>query len=143
MQILRSIAAIVVGLIVTVLTISIIHAIGHRLFPLPEGIDPHDTEALKKAIPSLPAGAFLMVVVAWEGGAFAGSFVSALIAGRARIWHALPNGLFVLAASIAMFYHLPHPDWTIVAGLLMPMPMSMLAGKLASLIFPPQTAVSS
>jgi hypothetical protein len=42
-------------------------------------------------------------------------------------------GAAVLAATVVNFLALPgHPHWMILAGLLLPLPMSMLGGWLAS-----------
>ena len=34
-------------------------------------------------------------------------------------------------------YDVMHPNWMILAALLLPLPVSLLAGKLVSMVFPP------
>ena len=144
MKIVRSILAVVIGLVVSMASITLIHGIGQRLYPLPEGVDPNDMEKLKELIPTMPIGALIMVVLAWESGAFFGGAAGALIAGRGRCWHAGIIGGLVLAATIANLWMLQgHPDWMIVAGLLLPLPVSLLAGKVVSMMFAPATQDSA
>jgi hypothetical protein len=144
MKILRSILAVVAGFIVSAMVTFAIQQISHRMYPLPEGTDTSDMEALSKLLPTMPIGALLMVLFSWEFGAFIGGAVAALIAGRARCWHAGIVGGLVLASTITVFFMLRgHPEWMIVAGLLLPLPVSLLAGKLVSLLVPTPTSPGS
>ena len=79
MKILRSIAAIVVGLIVAMVTIMIIEGVSHAIDPPPEGFQISDREAAKKLLDSKPIGMLLMLPLAWESGAFLGGLLAALI----------------------------------------------------------------
>ena len=133
MKVVRSVLAIIVGLMVFIGIAMLIQAISHRIYPPPEGIDMHDPVAVKTLMETLPLGAFLMVLLSWGMGTFVAGAVAALIAGRARCLHAGIIGGLVLAATIMIFWMIPHPDWLIVAGLLLPLPLSLLAGKLVSL----------
>lgn len=134
MWILRSIAAVVIGLIVQSGVTFLIHSISAMVYPLPEGVDPNDFEALGRIMPTMPIGAFALVLLAWESGALLGGAIAALIASRAPIVHAGIIGGFVLLASAMMLFLLPHPAWMIVAGLLLPLPIALLAGKLVAMM---------
>ena len=137
MKLLRSILAVVAGLIVSMIVTFAIQQISHRMYPLPEGTDMNDMEALSKLLSTMPIGAHLIVLLSWELGAFLGSGVAALIAGRAHCTHAGIIGTFVLVGTIANLFILRgHPDWMIVLGLLLPLPVSLLAGKLVSFLVP-------
>jgi hypothetical protein len=137
MWIVRSIAAIVIGLIVQSGATFFIQSISTMMYPLPEGVDPNDFEALRRIVPTLPAGALAMVLLSWESGALLGGATAALIASRGRVVHAGIIGGFVLLASAIMIVLLPHPTWMVVAGLLLPVPIALLAGKLVAAIFRP------
>jgi hypothetical protein len=152
MKIVRSILAIVVGAIVAAAVVSAAEAVNFFLFR-PENMSIEEfgkvlRENPKKVadwIKTLPVEALVVVLAGWAVGAFLGGLVAALIAGRARCWHAGIIGGFVLLGAIYNFYDmknrydLAHPDWMIVAGLLLPLPMSLLAGKLVSMLFPAAT----
>ena len=137
MWILRSIAAVVIGLIVQSGVTFLIHSISAMMYPLPEGTNPNDFEALGRIMPTMPTGAFAMVLLAWESGALLGGTTAALIASRAPVVHAGIIGGFVLLASAMMLVLLPHPAWMIVAGLLLPLPLALLVGKLVALMSGP------
>jgi hypothetical protein len=148
-KILRSIAAVIVGLFTMMVTVGFVERLGHEIYPWPEGVnDPElikkfrsDPAAGKKFVDELPTGAIAVVLFAWQIGAFFGALVAALIAASRRYLHAGIIGGVVLLASIAMMMLISHPDWMIVAGLLLPMPLSLIAGKLVSLLFPPPPPV--
>jgi hypothetical protein len=135
-QILRTIAALFVGGIVGYLAIWAGHWPSGEIYPLPEGTNPDDLVALRQILPTMPLGAFIAVLLYWQAGAFFGGATAALIGGKARCWHSAAIGLFVLAGTVMMIIKLPHPDWMIVAGLLLPLPVSIGAGKLVGIIFP-------
>jgi hypothetical protein len=144
MKILRSILAVVAGLIVSMIVTSAIQRISVWMYPLPEGTDLNDMEALSKLLPTMPFGAHLLILFSWELGAFVGGAVAALIAGRAHCAHAGFIGGLVLAFTIAIFFMLRgHPEWMIILGLLLPLPVSLLAGKLVSFLVPTPAAPAS
>jgi len=62
-------------------------------------------------IQTLPLGAFLMVLLAWALGTFAGSFVAARVACCAPIVHGMIISLLFLVAGIVNMLMIPHPVW--------------------------------
>jgi len=79
-----------------------------------------------------------MLQVAWAIAAFFGGGVAALIAGRGRMLHAGIIGALVLAATVINFFQMKslcdymHPAWLIATGVLLPIPLSLAAGKIVS-----------
>jgi hypothetical protein len=105
-----------------------------------------DKEAMKAFALSLPEDAMVAVLLGWQAAAFFGGGVSALIAGRRRVLHAGIIGVLVLAGTIFNVLEMKregisHPDWMLIAGLLSPIPLSLLAGKVVSLLLPPPPAL--
>jgi hypothetical protein len=157
MKILRSILGIVVGWFVSGVVIAAVQAINFFLYkPAETGGDTakmtawmkavtEDPEKLAAWVKTLPFEAFLLVLISWQLGAFVGGWLSAKIAGRARLLHAGIIGLLVLAGTIYNFYDLKtrhditHPEWMVIAGLLLPLPVSLLAGQLVAWRNPPST----
>ena len=101
---------------------------------------------MKEWVESLPESAMVVVLLAWEVGAFLGGGLAALIAGFWRRLHAGVIGAFILAATALNFYimkseyDISHPDYMIVLGLLLPLPMSILGGALVERRFPSAVA---
>jgi hypothetical protein len=152
MKFVRSILAIVVGFILAQIVIVSMETANFLLFvdmTLEElGKAMQDNpQKLADLFKTLPVQALVIVVAGWAVGSFLGGFAAALIAGWARCWHAGIIGGIVLLGTIANVYRMKttydisHPDWMIVAGLLLPLPMSLLAGKIVSMLLPSGPAV--
>ena len=154
MVIVRSILAIVVGMAVGVLVIVAIHIVNFIVYgpyadqPFADRMESmqkmqKDPAAMKKYADEMPTNALILVVLSWQAGAFLGGCVAGLIAAQWRVWHAGAIGALVLAATIYTIYDMKnkfdvsHPDSVIIAGLLLPLPLSLLAGKFASWMRPP------
>jgi hypothetical protein len=142
MKVLRGIAAILVGMFVGGVAVGVTENIGRLVFPPPEVMkDPEsfrkllaDPEQLQQVMDELPIGSFAFVLIAWLLGAIIGGATAALAAPGGRIIHAGVIGFFILLASVGAMIIIPHPVWMRIAGLLLPLPMSLLAGKVVSLI---------
>jgi hypothetical protein len=163
MNIVRSVLGVVIGCIVAVVIITAIQAINFVQYKPADapGLDDmkklsewmealqKDPQKMSAWFQTLPVAALVVVLCSWQLGAFLGGAVSALIAGRARLLHAGIIGAVVLVSTIYNFYDMKnrydiaHPDWMIVAGLLLPLPVSLLAGKLVSMLFPPTVPPAS
>jgi hypothetical protein len=149
MKILRSILAIVVGVIVAVVLIWVAEAVNFIVYgpdpdkPFAERMETgqklkENPQAMKAWIESMPTGAMVILQTAWSVGAFFGGGVAALIAGRRRLLHAAIIGGFVLAATVFNLFMMKamcdydHPVWLIALGVLLPIPLAMLAGKIVA-----------
>lgn len=130
----RTIVGVVAGIIVAMLTITLVEWAGHQAYPPPPGLDPMIAADMARIIAMQPFGALLVVVVAWVVGAFDGGLVAALIArdNRPRIAAVVP-ALVVMAGVIGMIMMMPsHPAWMAVAGLLLPLPAGLAGAALAA-----------
>ena len=135
---LRSILALIAGLVVAIVVVMILEMLGHWLYPPPPGIDLHDPETLKTIIDKLPRGAIIAVLVAWGCGTFAGSWTAALIARRARIIHGLIVGGILMGFGVMTMLMIPHPIWfMLAAGAIFPL-ASVAGGLVAGLQSPAQ-----
>lgn len=110
-SILRSIAGVVFGACVAGGVIILVELISGRMYPPPPGLDLRDPEVFKSYFAGLPVGAFLMVLVAWGLGTFAGAWVCARIAGRLKVAHGLLLGALFLIAGVTNMLAIPHPAW--------------------------------
>jgi hypothetical protein len=98
---LRSVIAVVVGVLAGVVIVILVEAVGHLLFPPPQGVNIKDPAAL---------GAKLSVLLAWVLGVFGGSIIASVIGRR---WAPVPGlvALTLLAFSIETMLSIPHPLW--------------------------------
>ena len=109
--ILRSVAGVFFGACLATGVIILTAQISGRMYPPPPGLDYGDTEAMKSFMASLPTGAFLMILVAWGLGTFAGAWICAKVAGRAKLAHGLVLATLLLCAGVSNMFAIPHPIW--------------------------------
>jgi hypothetical protein len=108
---LRSVAGVFFGACLATGIIILVAQISGRIYPPPPGLDYGDTEAMKAFMASLPTGAYLMILVAWGLGTFAGAWVCARVAGRAKLAHGLVLATLLLVAGVSNMFVIPHPVW--------------------------------
>ena len=126
--VLKTILAVIAGVIAGGAIVFVTEAIGHSLFPPPADIDLSNPDDVKRLMASLPAGAFAMVLLGWFLGSFAGAYVAHAIARKPVAAWAVAV-IFILF-TIMNFFMIPHPAWMIAAGLLIPLVSAWLVLRL-------------
>ena len=114
----RNIGAGIAGVVVAGLLVWVVEMIGHTAYPMPEGLDYRDTEAMASYVASLPVGALLSVVLAWVIGTFGGTFVGSRIGTAPPYIFAVLVGGFVLLGIALNLAAIPHPTWMGVTGVI-------------------------
>ena len=128
---LRSIVALVAGLFATMIVITGMEAISAVwLFPPPPGLDFRDPAAVNAFIKTMPAPAFAWILGAWLLGTFIGAGLAARIAERHRALLAVLIGLLVVIGTIVNATSIEHPRWVLALGVLLPIPLALLAARL-------------
>ncbi len=114
----RKILGIILGLCVALTVIALLQALGHKLWPLPEGLDVRDKVALAEALRNAPVLALAWVAVTWFAGTLAGAYISLRVARDVwTTWPALTVEAVLLAMGVLNLMALPHPGWFWIAGL--------------------------
>jgi MFS family permease len=127
---LRTVLAIVAGLITAMLVIFGVEAAGMLLFPPPAGM-PLETEAdLAKLVAMASPAAKAWLVFGWALGSFVGAWVAARISRRHRRIAALAVALFIVAGTVMNAMVITHPLWMNLLGILLPVPLALLAARL-------------
>ena len=128
----RAILGVVAGLCTMFIVIMGIEYLGHQLYPPPGGLNPMVPTDLSAILAAQPAAAKAFVVLAWVLGAFAGGWVAAKISRTYPRAAAAVVALAVMAGVVGMIVQLPdHPRWMAALGLLLPVPVALLAARLA------------
>lgn len=130
--IVRSIAAVLAGIVVgSVVNMGIV-TIGPMLIPPPAGADMSTMEGLRDSMQLFTPINFLPPFLAHALGTLVGAFVAAKIALRHRIKLAMVVGVFFLIGGIAAVRMLGGPMWFQVADLVLAyLPMAYLGAVLA------------
>lgn len=134
-EILRNTFAAMVGAITGIMLIALIQLISASVYPLPEGMNPADREAMGEFIRTLPAPAMLLVLGGYLVGVCCGAWVAGRLsrtAPRRQVF--MVTGLFLIA-SVMNLTSFPHPLWFWVANL-----VAVLGGGWLALRWQPQRA---
>lgn len=127
----RTVIGILLGFVAMWLVAASVEFLSHAIYPPPAGLDPTIHEHLQIIIETAPTGALLLLVCAWVAGAFAGGWTAARIARHPRVAAAIV-ALGVMGGVIGMIVVVPqHPRWVSIMGLLLPMPVALIASRLA------------
>ena len=132
--VVRNILAIIIGWFIgSAINMGLIEA-GHTLIPI-EGLDPNDTKALAKVMPTLSAKYFLFPFLAHALGTLIGAIVAGWIAASHKVRFSLAIGALFLLGGIAVSFMLPAPIWFIACDIIIAyIPMAFIGGKIAKKI---------
>lgn len=130
MRTFRLALALPAGLIIMMATVAAIESLGRRAFPIgPEmaaGIELLKTdpeagrEAIRAALPTVPASSLAFVVLGWSAGGAAGAFLAGSIAARAHVPLGIAVAALLLLACVTNLAMIPHPAWMWPAGIVLP-----------------------
>jgi hypothetical protein len=109
--IVRSILAVIAGVLLGFVTVTITDMIVHRLYPLPPGVDPMDPAAVAAAIPGMPTMTFVLLALGWVLAAAVAAYTAARIANRSPMACGLAAMALLLLATLLNLRTLPHPTW--------------------------------
>ncbi len=131
---LRSIGAVIAGFLAASLVMMIVESLnGHVFFPemgrAAQGVT--DREQLRGLLAAAPVGALLVVIVGWVLGSFAGGWLTARLAARASVRHALVLGVLLTLAGVANNLMIPPPAWFWVLTFLAFIPAAYAGARLA------------
>jgi len=126
---LRGILGVIGAVVAGTVVILLVEILGHRCYPFPPGVDPHNHESLQAYMKTAPLGAWLFVLAAYAGGSFVAGALASLIGKRP--WAALAAGGVLMALGLVNVLTLPHPAWFWVASLFIFLPAAGLGGRLA------------
>ncbi|NYZ62649.1 hypothetical protein [Luteimonas deserti] len=127
----RSIFAVVVGMLVATTVMLGLEFVAAWLVPLPAG-ELGDEADLAARVAAAPLGKLAWVLAGWLVAAFAGGWVAARLSRVHRRPAALAVGALIVLGVAINVWLLPHPLWMILAGLAAPLPLAWLGGRLAT-----------
>lgn len=131
-MLLRNLFAFVSGLFATMIVVTFVSMANARfVYPPPAGVNLDEVAAANAFVAGMPLAALLLLVVAWAGGALAGGFVTAKIAGSLRTPLAVLVGLLVAAGDLHSAMTVVHPQWVAVSGVVLPPLAAWLGAWLA------------
>ena len=128
---LRRFFAVISGLFAMMIVITFTQIANVKLFyPPPAGLDFNDNAAVAAYAQAMPWQAMAVVVLGWLLGTFIGAAVAARISKDHVMTCALVIGVVDVVLTAINALSIPHPAWALGMGLLLPIPLAWLAGKL-------------
>lgn len=125
----RAFAAIFAGLLAGFVVILLLEMVSP--FQAPADINPEDPAQMGAWIQSLPATAFLFLLMVYALGAIAAGFVANKVAKPTPYRPALLAGTGLLVAGLLNLLTFPHPMWFMVLSSLVYLAGAWLGGRLA------------
>ncbi|OGT48397.1 MAG: hypothetical protein A3F17_04810 [Gammaproteobacteria bacterium RIFCSPHIGHO2_12_FULL_41_15] len=114
---MRKTLSIIFGILSAFVVISLIEMINHILYPMPANLNPNEMQAIQEWIKTLPALAYLIVLLAYFMGSVVGGAIARLI-HRNSMATAITVGCVMFLAGVANFLMIRAPVWFAVICLL-------------------------
>ncbi|MGI8561933.1 MAG: hypothetical protein ACR2J7_11000 [Luteimonas sp.] len=128
----RTVLAVVAGLVVALLAMVSVEFLALQLWPPPPGFVLEDEADLARLVELATPAKKAAVVFGWALASFLGGWVAARVSHRHRTGAAVAIGVLVVAGVVFNAANIPHPMWMNVLGVLLPVPMALLAARLAT-----------
>ncbi len=136
---MRTAIGLIVGIVAGFVTVYLLEMLGHSIYPPPRGIDMTDMDALRDVMATMPAGALVIVLLAWILATLIGGTLAGWIARtRQKLLAGVVGGL-ILAGAVANMVLLPHPVWFVVAAIVLVPLATWIAGLLGTRLSPPRS----
>lgn len=113
----RTIAGILLGVLIAVALVFAIEWVVGRIVPAPPDFNMRDPEAVRARVASLPMWVILLVLVGWLLGTGLGSWAAVRMARTTAIWPGLVVGGFIFVATLYNIVRIPHPIWFVAISL--------------------------
>lgn len=130
---IQKVLAVTMGLLMNALVVFLMGSLAHFVYPLPEELNTFvevSEERILELRLGLSTGYYLFILVGWSLGPFLGAAVSSKI--LPEYWEKSSFNLGVVIALLVLWVtsQFPHPTWLVTLGLILPVPMAYLGGKL-------------
>lgn len=112
---MKKLWAILAGLSAAFVVVIVVEILSHKIYPLPEHVDPNNYEQMAVLLKNAPVGALLLVAFGHFLGMFVGVMISfKILKGTAAAY--IVGGLFLLL-TVGNLFMLPHATWFKIADL--------------------------
>ncbi len=126
-SILRSIGAVIAGLIVAFVLLVAIEVISNVFYPFPPGFDPNDFEACKAHVAKYPTWVLVVAALGWGATVFLSSWLATRLGTGRHPAHGIVVGSLLCLAAAANIVMLPYAVWFEV-GCPVLLPLCYIAG---------------
>lgn len=128
---LRTLLAVVAGVVTALLLILALETAGLMIFPPPAGQQLNNEADLALLVEMSSTGKKIWVVFGWALASLIGGWVAARISRRHPRGAALAVATLIVIGVVMNAVAIPHPLWMNLLGVLLPVPMALLGARLA------------
>lgn len=128
----RTILAVIAGLIIAMLVMLSVEFLSMQVSPPPPGFTLNNEADLARLVEMASPASKALVVLGWALASFLGGWVAARLSRQHRMVAALAIGVLIVIGVVFNTANIPHPLWMTVLGVLLPMPLTFAAARLAS-----------
>jgi hypothetical protein len=128
---MKSLIAVVAGIIVGGVVVFLVEAIGSSLLSMVTGIEPITAQGAAALASVRPTESLLVVVLAYVLGPLSGGYIAARLAPTKRYYHAIAVGAVQLVFGVITLALFPHPEWFWIATLVTFIPAAVAGAALA------------
>jgi hypothetical protein len=128
---MKSLIAIVAGIVVGGVTGYLVQTAGNLLLSATMGIEPISAQGAAALGMPRATETLLVIVAGYVLGTMAGGFVAAKLAPSRREYHAVAVGVFQMVLGVIALLLFPHPLWFSVATVLAFVPGALLGSALS------------
>ena len=126
MAVTKYVLPVVVGAMSGMILITLGEMGVHHLYPLPAGIDLYDADSVARYMKTLPASAYVFLLINYAICSFFAGLIATLVAKRTTIRPAIVVGIVLTLAGVYNAVNLPHPVWFTILNLVLYMPMAYI-----------------
>ena len=124
---MKNFLSVIAGVIVSFVVITLIQLLSAKLYPLPEGLDIKNIEAMKAYIENLPMQPLLLLLLGYALGSYCGGLTAGLISRKLR--QAVTVGVILTIANSINLFDIPHPLWLTVVTIVIFIPFAFAGGR--------------
>lgn len=119
---MRNVRATLIGVGITIALITMLEAIGAKIWPFMSNVDMSNVAAMRQAVDNAPLVSLLWVVGSYAVAGFVGSFLACKMAGGVAGRPSLLVGAVLVAGCLVNNLNVPQPMWMNVASVVLPIP---------------------
>lgn len=121
---------VIFGVIVGGFVIFLLELANHAFYPPPTDLDFYDRQKVMEFMEALPTASFVLLLVAWMIGAFAGGSAAALLNRKSWKNNGIIVGVILALTSVVNMVMIPHPAWLMITTCIGYVPFAYLGASL-------------
>jgi hypothetical protein len=127
---MRNALSVFLGVLTGIFIIFSLEIVSHIIYPIPEGTDLNNADAINAYTSAAPVIVFILLVVSYSLGSLVGGLVSSSVATLNKMTKSITTGGILMGLGVYNLFMIPHPVWTIIVSIFLFIPCSYLGGYL-------------